>query len=342
VSASTGPNMSPGQVVVATRVRLARNVDGWCFPGTLGDRGRAEVATLLRRAARRLPVDVGGPFVAYPLDIADPEELSAIAKTRWLPLPEGGLSAGRWLFRDHSGWVSILVNDEDHVRIQAGRDGWCPEGLLERAVPVCDALESEVGFAMDPRWGYLTASPGNLGSGLRVSALMHLPALAWEGRLADWVGAARTLDTAVRGVDGEGSDGVGDFLQVSNAVAFGRTLGAMVDRVAASVDRLVEAEGMARARLASHGRNAVASRFDAWNRQAAEMRALDRRQALEGVSLRRLAGLVGVRAEVPAARFAEAVRGLLADRIGDARGRADWLRAWSAEMDSGACAPPLR
>ncbi|MFM7320539.1 MAG: hypothetical protein ACKO5K_03315 [Armatimonadota bacterium] len=342
MSRTSGASLVPEGVVVSTRVRFARNVRGRAFPGALDAGERAAVATQLRRATRRLPIECGAPYAVHDLEHDGLAEVARVARDRWMPVPGDGDMAGRWLFRDHRGIVSILVNDEDHARVQAGGDGWCPDRLVEAALPVADALEQEVGFATDPRWGYLTASPGNLGSGFRVSALVHLPALAWSGELPAMVEAARTLDTAVRGIDGEGSAVSGDLLQVSNAVAFGRPLGGIVDRVAALVDRLVEAEGTALERLRRSESASIGSRLERERIGLVSSRRMGRREALDFLSVRRLAGLVGAIEREDERRFGESVREVLADRTTDAELRAAWLRSRMWIDPSGAVPPPLR
>lgn len=328
--------------VVSTRVRLARNVRGHRFPGKASETEREDAATLVRRAVRRLPVELGAPYAFHDLLRGDPSQWRLAARDRWLPVPSGGAGASRWLLRDRSGAVSILVNDEDHLRVQAGGDGWCPDAMVVRALPVADALERELDFATDARWGYLTASPGNMGSGFRISALMHLPALAWEGRLGELLGAARTLDIAVRGVEGEGSAVTGDFVQVSNAVAFGRPLGAIVDRVAAVAQRLMEAELAERERLFTRGTVDFRARLRHARTQVAARERIDRTEALEHLSLERLVGLSERSASCADLDFCGAVRQVLADRSDASSHRAAWLRGWIAVSESGAADTSLR
>ena len=119
--------------------------------------------------------------------------------------------------------VSIMVNEEDHLRIQVLRSGLQLEEAWEQINRIDDALEAKLDFAFHPRFGYLTACPTNVGTGIRVSVMLHLPALKLTGEIEKVFRAAKDMRLAVRGLYGEGTEATGDFYQISNQTTLGKT-----------------------------------------------------------------------------------------------------------------------
>ncbi len=119
--------------------------------------------------------------------------------------------------------IAIMVNEEDHLRIQALRSGLQLEEAWEQINKVDDALEQTLDFAFHPRFGYLTACPTNVGTGIRVSVMLHLPALKITGEIEKVFCAAKDLRLAVRGLYGEGTEATGEFYQISNQTTLGKS-----------------------------------------------------------------------------------------------------------------------
>jgi protein arginine kinase len=119
--------------------------------------------------------------------------------------------------------ISIMVNEEDHLRIQVLRSGLQLEEAWEQINAIDDKLESKLDFAFHPRFGYLTACPTNVGTGIRVSVMLHLPALKLTGEIEKVFRAAKDMRLAVRGLYGEGTEATGDFYQISNQTTLGKT-----------------------------------------------------------------------------------------------------------------------
>ena len=232
--------------MLSTRARLARNVAGLPFPWRCDEDQLRRAANAVRRAARA-DSDRLADLTAVELSALDERQRAALADTQRISpeLAAGGVE--RWALLDRSGILSVLVNEEDHVRIQAVLPGCDPDRALAKAQDCAARLERTLPFAAEPeRWGYLTASPGNLGTGLRLSVLVHLPALGLLGRREERLKAAFDLDIAIRGLHGEGTESVGDLYQISNAVAFGRPPAALARRVYAAAMYLAQAERAAR------------------------------------------------------------------------------------------------
>src|SRR5262249_29397174 len=119
--------------------------------------------------------------------------------------------------------VAIMVNEEDHLRLQVMRSGLQLDVIWEEINEIDDLIEAEIKYAFHPRYGYLTACPTNLGTGIRVSVMLHLPALKLTGEIERVFRAANEMRLAVRGLFGEGTEYLGDFFQVSNQTTLGKS-----------------------------------------------------------------------------------------------------------------------
>ena len=191
---SGGPE---SDIVLSSRVRLARNVRGWTFPHTTD----ADRLCTLRDEVFGAVLKDGPLSTARRLQMEDLEELElGFLRERNLisaHLTRFVLGRGLLVLDDESG--GMMVNEEDHVRIQALAPGLDPWGCLGRAAQVASSAERDLEFAFDDRLGYLTACPTNVGTGMRASALMHLPALVLTGDLNRVLRSLQRLDFAVRG-----------------------------------------------------------------------------------------------------------------------------------------------
>ena len=265
--AAAGGNLpDTAQVVLATRARVARNLADFPFPGRANDKALRSVAQEVRRAAladtERL-ADLA-PVAIAPLAARDRARL--VDARRISPeLAQGG--AHRWALLDEAGALSIFINEEDHVRIQALVAGSAIAAALGDAFDADRRLRARLTYATDVRWGYLTTSLANVGTGLRLSVLVHLPALAFLGRLPDTLRAAHHLGISVRGAHGEHSLAAGDLYQVSNAVTFGLEPSHIAGRVRPVANYLSEAERAARAEVRdAHAARAIEAARSAWTR----------------------------------------------------------------------------
>jgi protein arginine kinase len=299
-----------GDVVVATRVRLARNVTGFPFPHRASDAQRSEIASLVRRSLRQSGARV---WSAHRVRDLSESELAKLVHDRWIALPKDGPARELWVLVEESArGTTVLVNEEDHVRIQAIMPGWDLVSPWESVHEVDACLRSDLRYAYSAsRWGYLTASTGNVGTGLRVSAMVHLAGLGMTRERVAVLSAARSLDLAIRGLHGEGSEPVGDLFQISNAVSFGRPESGLRDRVASAVEYLIGEELRARRELAADPR---ALRRSLANAQAmSALVELTWGQCWSILSTVRLAGACGLSQPFPDSVFADAIRVLGVD-----------------------------
>jgi len=209
-------------IVISSRIRLARNVAGTPFLTRSTKHQRQALETRLREvilnaqiAPRTLYVDLES---APELDRQLLVERHLISKQH-----ATGDAGARGVAIGEDETVSIMVNEEDHLRIQVLRSGLQLEEAWEQINAIDDKIESKVDFAFHPTYGYLTACPTNVGTGIRVSVMLHLPALKMTGEIEKVFRAAKDLRLAVRGLYGEGTEATGDFYQVSNQTTLGKS-----------------------------------------------------------------------------------------------------------------------
>jgi protein arginine kinase len=247
-------------VVLSSRVRLARNVDGYMFVAHASEQQRARVEELLRNVLLTLD---GVP----PLNYVRVDRISELQR---------GLLTERHLIRSDAAeadWVravafedeeriSAVINDEDHLRIQVIGGGLCVHESFERADEFDDRVAERVPYAFSPRYGYLTSSPTNTGTGLRASVMLHLPGLVMNHELERLADLARGFGVRLQGVYGEAYHGSGDIYQVSNVATLGPSEGEIVDTVAEVARRIVPMERKARRSLYESRRDAFVHRID--------------------------------------------------------------------------------
>ena len=285
-----------GDVILSARARLARNIAGFPFPSRATERDLRRVAQEVRRAALADNARLAELYAVGIASLPQRERDDLIDARRISPeLAEGG--AERYALLDDEGALSIFVNEEDHVRIQALAAGSAAHAALLSAEDAEVRLAKRLTFARSERWGCLTTSLSNLGTGLRLSVLAHLPALAFVGRLEDTLKAAEHLGISIRGAHGEGSAAVGDLYQISNAFTYGPTTRQIAGRIQPVADYLVAAEREARAQVAAdpaEARRAVQGAREAWAR-IEQAERLDAATTLVLLSRLRLAAACGLR-----------------------------------------------
>ena len=238
---------SKSAIVLMTRIRLARNLAGKSFPGWAREAQRAEVFNVCREAL----LATAPMKRSANASVAELSELEKqmLVERHLISRELSGSAAGSGVVINKDQTVSVMINEEDHLRIQVLRAGF----QLKKAWSVINALDSELedrlDYAFSPQLGYLTACPTNLGTGLRASAMMHLPALVIAGQMEKVVRAVNQLGMVVRGLFGEGSDASGSIFQISNQTTLGESEEAIIKRLGSVLESIIEHELNARAKL---------------------------------------------------------------------------------------------
>ncbi len=236
-----------GKVVVSSRIRLARNLHGKAFPGWAGARERQRVFAALSQ----LLMDEGqmeNP-VLFQIDAVDPIERDILRERHLISAELAAGGAGTGCVHDEATGLVAMINEEDHLRLQALRPGFDLEGAWQALKRLETGLERHVAYAFSPSLGYLTACPSNVGTGMRASVMLHLPGLKLMDEVEQVVRGLNRMGFAVRGAFGEGSDAAGSLFQISNQATLGISEDGTLQRIAGIVQTLVALEGQARQRL---------------------------------------------------------------------------------------------
>lgn len=242
-------------LAATSRVRLARNLKG--YPFRLTEAQHKEIADKVFAALQNNPT-VGPEFEKKQI-IPRSTEASQLVEEHLIS-PELAQNGG-WLIVSKDGGVSIMVGEEDHLRLQVIGTGLCPKECLETANRIAALIEGELPFAYDERLGYLTACPTNVGTGLRASIMLHLPMLTAAGEIGRMTGYAGSRGCAVRGAYGEGSKAVGGFYQISNQVTLGASAAELTDKLVETATTIIDAEKKTREQVRSQNEAGLRDRI---------------------------------------------------------------------------------
>ncbi len=235
------------KIVMSSRVRLARNIRNAAFPGWAKKTERIRVLELIHPAIEALP-EMTDVFFGT-MDRLSALDKQILVERHLISREHAAKSAGSGLVMNRQETLCFMINEEDHLRMQA----LCPGLQLRRAWAVIDGadsgLEKKLDYAFSPELGYLTACPTNLGTGIRVSAMLHLPGLVLSEQINPIIQSVNKLGLAVRGLYGEGTEALGNIFQVSNQMTLGESESAIVERLEKVLNQIIEHEENARASL---------------------------------------------------------------------------------------------
>src|SRR5687768_425554 len=209
------------EIVISSRIRLARNVAGYSFLSRCTRHQRQ----LLEGKVRQTILDsrIAPQTLYVDLEQAPEIDRQLLVERHLISKPHAAAEGARGVAVGENETVSIMINEEDHLRLQVLRSGLQLEEAWDQINTIDDSIESKLDFAFHPRFGYLTACPTNVGTGIRVSVMLHLPALKLTGEIEKVFRAAKEMRLAVRGLYGEGTEATGDFYQISNQTTLGKT-----------------------------------------------------------------------------------------------------------------------
>ena len=280
-------------VVISTRARLARNILGKPFPARASRDDLFQVANLVRDAVKEIEGRFSGLQVLDLNDLSEAER-EYLVDAHVASYEQVELAHARLVVLNSEAGIAIMVNEEDHLRIQTIVSGLQPVSAWELVDKVDDCLARSLEFEYSERYGYLTAGLSNVGTGLRVSVMLHLAGLAALGRLARTLRAAYELGISVRGLFGEGSSGLGDFYQVSNEVTLGLPEREIAHRVRGVADYLIGEERRARQQLADEQYDECAQRAADRLETLRKRKVVGAAEALQLLSPIRLAAAIGI------------------------------------------------
>ena len=298
----TGP---AADFIVTSRVRLARNIASLPFPAVATPDQHALTLHRTEAAARQVPALEG----AVPLELAgfDDPELALLVERRLISRDLADAPRPRGVVVAPGEGLSVMINEEDHLRLQTVDAGLRLGEALDRVAALEAALDEYLSFAHDPEWGYLTACPTNVGTGMRASVLAHLPGLVLTRRIGKLMRAATAMNLAVRGFHGEGTEVQGNFVQISNQTTLGRDEHEVVSRLDRLVRSLIKEETEATETMWDTARVALEDKIHRAHAVLRDARTLRGGELLSLASAVRL----GRRLELPGLPALEVLNGIL-------------------------------
>lgn len=243
-SKRSGPH---DRIVLSSRVRLARNLKSFAFPGWAKKNDRIKALEVMRPAVEALRQMSGG--FSESMDNLGALDKQILVERHLISREHAAKNAGSGLVLNKEESICVMINEEDHLRMQALRPGLQIKEAWQAIDQIDSQLEKKLEYAFSPTLGYLTACPTNLGTGIRVSAMLHLPALVLSEQINQIIQAVNKLGLAVRGLYGEGTEALGNVFQVSNQMTLGESESEIVERLNKVLAQLIEHEENARATL---------------------------------------------------------------------------------------------
>jgi protein arginine kinase len=232
------------QIVISSRVRLARNLRSRPFPGWAKKAERSSILELIRPRVEEL-AEMQDSF-SESLQELSALERQVLVERHLISREHAAKGVGSAVVMNRRQTLSIMINEEDHLRMQSIRSGLQLKQAFKLVDKIDSALESKLEFAYDQRLGYLTACPTNVGTGMRASAMLHLPGLVLSELINQVIQAVSKIGLAVRGLYGEGTEAMGNLFQISNQTTLGEKEDEIINRLSKVIETIIEKEHDAR------------------------------------------------------------------------------------------------
>jgi Arginine kinase len=284
-----GPN---SDIVISSRVRLARNMENIPFPGRAKKEESAEVLKLVKQAVSEIDVLKGSMFLE--MEQLDNVDKQFLIERHLMSNEHAAKPDSKALVVSTDEVISIMVNEEDHLRMQAIRSGFDVDRTWETLDKLDDELASKLNFAFLPDWGYLTACPTNTGTAMRGSVMLHLPALVMTKQINKVLAAISKLSFTTRGLYGEGTQASGNFFQISNQVSLGHSETEILDNLKGLIRQVIEQEEQSRQALLLQSRSVLEDRI--WRAHGTLKSAfiISSQETIELLSMVRLGSDLGI------------------------------------------------
>lgn len=248
-------------IVISTRIRIARNLRQHPFPLLATDSQAEEVVQKVIEVATQQEMSQKGSFELIKMEELNPLEKRVLVEKHLISpnLAQESRKGAVLLQEDES--VSIMVNEEDHIRVQVLLPGFQLTEAWEIGTSIDDSFEKYVDYAFDEKRGYLTSCPTNVGTGIRASVMLHLPALVMTQQISHILKAINQVGLVVRGLYGEGSEALGNLFQLSNQVTLGMSEADILSNLYSVAKQIIEQERTAREYLLENSRVALEDRI---------------------------------------------------------------------------------
>lgn len=253
----TGPE---ADIVISSRLRLARNLADFPFCSRASELERREIDQILRRSIDDIRLDGRGGLDYFDVSNLGNLDRQFLVERQLISREHAEGKGSRGVAIAPGEDVSLMCNEEDHLRIQVLRSGYAIRECWELVDQVDDHVESQVRYAFSEEFGYLTACPTNVGTGIRASVMLHLPALVMTKQIEKIFRALQKIQLAVRGLYGEGSQASGDFYQISNNITLGKTENDIIGNIEVVVPQIIQYERAARRELVKESKQTLHDR----------------------------------------------------------------------------------
>lgn len=241
-------------IVMSSRIRIARNIAGLPFPSIASQEVSQKVVDMVKKSILESNSILSRDFDFIPLkNLSDVERYVLVEKHLISPdlLERAEVAA---VLINHDEQISIMVNEEDHIRMQCIFPGFQLDKAWELLNKVDDIVEESIEYSFDENLGYLTSCPTNVGTGMRASVMMHLPGLVATDHINSVLHTISKVGLTARGLYGEGSEALGDIYQISNQITLGPTEEEIISSINIAVRQIMENERMARQALVQSGK----------------------------------------------------------------------------------------
>lgn len=252
-----GPN---SDIVISSRIRFARNLDKIAFPHWANKKQSKQVCDTIEEAAGK--IDALKRAAVFKLADLDSVDKQFLVERHLMSYEHAQKTDSKAVIIDEDEIISIMVNEEDHLRIQVMQSGFNLFEAFNIINALDDSFSRELSYAFSPEWGYLTACPTNTGTGMRGSVMLHLPALVMTRQINQVLAAIAKLSFATRGLYGEGTQATGNFFQISNQVSLGHSETEIIDNINGLIRQIIEQENQARQLLLEQNRSMLEDKIN--------------------------------------------------------------------------------
>jgi len=296
----TGPH---SDIVISSRVRLARNIDKLPFPHWGNKKQSEQVLKAIEEAIQR--IDYLKPTTVFKLSDIDSLDKQFLIERHLMSIEHAQKADNKAIVIDEDEVLTIMINEEDHIRMQVMQSGFNLFEAWNIINKIDDSLAKELRIAFLPDWGYLTACPTNTGTGMRGSVMLHLPALVITRQIDRVLAAISKLSFTTRGLYGEGTQASGNFFQISNQVSLGHSEEGIIDNLTGLIRQIIEQENQARQAMFSKNQAVLEDRI---NRSLGILRSahiISSQETIELLSMVRLGADLGIIKDIDRRRINE-------------------------------------
>jgi protein arginine kinase len=249
-------------IVISTRIRIARNLAKFPFPMLATNQQSREVLNQVAALLDNEELQTVSTFELVKLDELNELEKRVLVEKHLISPNLANESRNGAVMLSENQSISIMVNEEDHVRIQCLCPGFQIQEAWDLANQIDDIFESQLEYAFEEKHGYMTSCPTNVGTGIRASVMMHLPALVLTQQINRLLSAITQVGLAVRGIYGEGSEAIGNLFQISNQITLGQTEEEIIDNLHSVAKQIIEHERAARIKLMNESKLRITDRVN--------------------------------------------------------------------------------